>query len=149
MRQTTLSLLALALFALAPIAGCADSETVGATGSDGAGGEETITGAGGDDSGDGGTGATGGSGGGGPEVCPEATEVYEAKPAPSNVLFLFDRSGSMHLTVDADTTRWQAAEAGLFQLIDDLPSDTNAGIEMFPRGDTPITCCAITADNDI
>jgi len=152
MRQISLSLFALAALVLAPVVvGCAESEDVDGTGrgdTSGNGGEGTITGAGGEDptGGDGGSGATGGTG---PEVCPDAKEVYEAKPAPSNVLFLFDRSGSMHLTVDGATTRWQAAEAGLFELIDNLPADTNAGIEMFPRGDQPITCCAITADNDI
>ena len=106
--------------------------------------------------GDGGSGASdptggglGGSGGEAPAVCPDATDVYEVEAAPSNVLFLFDRSGSMHLKIDANTTRWVAAKAGLFALIDELPSDTHAGIQTFPRGDAPVDCCVITADNDI
>ena len=91
----------------------------------------------------------GGEGGGGPEVCPAATGVYEPEPAPSNVLFLLDRSGSMHLRIDESNTRWLAMKAGLFTLLDGMDSSVNAGIEMFPRGDAPIDCCVITESNVI
>lgn len=86
---------------------------------------------------------------GGPEVCPEATGVYGVAPAPSNLLFLLDRSGSMHLRVDGDLTRWMMTKAGLQSILTALPPDTNAGLTMFPAGDEPITCCDITADNVI
>lgn len=86
---------------------------------------------------------------GGPDVCPEATGVYGVDPAPSNLLFLLDRSGSMHLRVDGDVTRWMMTKAGLQSILEALPTDINAGISMFPQGDDPITCCDITADNVI
>jgi hypothetical protein len=149
MRKTTLSLVAISLLTLAPVFGCASTEKVSDGGnrdddggeSDGDGGSATT----GDPTG----GGLGGSGGSAPEVCPEATDVFEVEPAPSNVLFLFDRSGSMHLMIDDTTTRWVAAKAGLFAFIDQLPTDTNAGIQTFPLGDDPIDCCVITWDNDI
>ena len=86
---------------------------------------------------------------GGPEICPEATGVYGVDPAPTNLLFLLDRSGSMHLRVDGDVTRWMMTKAGLESILTALPADTNAGLTMFPSGDEPITCCDITADNII
>jgi len=86
---------------------------------------------------------------GGPEVCPDATGVYGVDPAPSNLLFLLDRSGSMHLRVEGDLTRWKMTKSGLESLLMALPSDTNAGLTMFPQGDDPITCCDITASNVI
>jgi hypothetical protein len=84
-----------------------------------------------------------------PELCPSATGVYAADPAESNILFLVDRSGSMHLSVSDTDTRWTATKAGLFGLLDSMPSDINAGVVMFPSGDAPIDCCVITADNVI
>jgi hypothetical protein len=86
---------------------------------------------------------------GGPEVCPDATGVYGVEPAPSNLLFLLDRSGSMHLRVNGDVTRWMMTKTGLQSILQALPTDTNAGLTMFPQGDDPITCCDITADNVI
>jgi len=85
----------------------------------------------------------------GPDVCPSASDVFEAQPAESHVLFLVDRSGSMHLAVDDVDTRWTATKAGLFALLDAMPSETNAGLTMFPSGDAPIDCCVITAGNYI
>lgn len=85
----------------------------------------------------------------GPDLCPSASGVFEAEPAESNILFLVDRSGSMHLAVDEVDTRWTATKAGLFTLLDAIPTDTNAGLAMFPSGDAPIDCCVITADNYI
>lgn len=152
MRQLALKLIVATLMAL-PVVGCAESEEVSKgnggkhdEGQGASGGDDTF-GEGGGGAGD--TTATGGAGGEAPAVCPDATGVYEATPANSNVLFLFDRSGSMHLTIDPVTTRWMAARDGLFQFLDSLPASTNAGLEMFPKGDAPIDCCVITADNDI
>ena len=146
MRTTTLSLVAALLTVLAPL-GCAETEKVSGSGAgDDDGSSEGQGGSGARDPTGGGL---GGSGGEAPAVCPDATDVYQVEAAPSNVLFLFDRSGSMHLKIDPSTTRWVAAKAGLFALIDDLPADTNAGIQTFPRGDAPVDCCVITADNDI
>jgi hypothetical protein len=54
----------------------------------------------------------------------------------------------MYLAVDG-TTRWEAMKKGFFDLLDSLPAEVEAGIEMFPRGDAPVTCCAITSNNDI
>jgi hypothetical protein len=78
-------------------------------------------------------------------VCDAATAVYTATPTPHDVLFLLDRSGSMHIKVPSGSTRWQAAEKAMFNLLDLLGSDPAivAGLDMFPRGDEPITCCWI------
>lgn len=151
MRMISFGVFSAAILSLAMVAGCADSDGVADSGRSDDGGQ----GDGGDGatSGVGGSGASGGSdtgaGGEAPAVCDEATDVFEVEAAPSNVLFLFDRSGSMHLTVDVTSTRWIEAKAGLFQFIDSLPADTNAGIQLFPRGDAPVDCCVITVDNDI
>lgn len=40
-----------------------------------------------------------------PPVCAEATSVMTATPAAHDVLFLLDRSGSMHSKVASGTTR--------------------------------------------
>jgi hypothetical protein len=84
-----------------------------------------------------------------PEVCSDATGVYEVKPAQTNLAFVLDRSGSMHLGINGTDTRWTATKAGLFQLFDVLPSDAVAGVTMFPAGDQPVTCCTITEANYI
>ena len=78
-------------------------------------------------------------------VCDGATGVYPATPTPHDVLFLLDRSGSMHITVASGATRWQAAEKAIGSLLDTLSGDPaiRAGFDMFPRGDAPITCCWI------
>ncbi|MEO7093820.1 MAG: hypothetical protein ABI175_11260 [Polyangiales bacterium] len=85
-------------------------------------------------------------------VCDAATAVYTATPTPHDVLFLLDRSGSMHIKVPSGSTRWQSAEKAMFNLLDLLGSDPAivAGLDMFPRGDKPITCCWIDpAANDV
>lgn len=119
------------------------------------GADETITGLQ-LPGGDGGSGGAGGDvtpepsdGGSGPAVCPDATGVYQVEPADSNLLFLVDRSGSMHLDLPDGGTRWTETKAGLFSIYDALPSYTYSGVTMFPSGDQPITCCEITADNII
>lgn len=84
-----------------------------------------------------------------PQVCPDATGVYDVKPAQTNLLFVLDRSGSMHLQINGSETRWTATKAGLFTLFDGLPADTVAGITMFPMGDQPVTCCTVTSGNYI
>jgi hypothetical protein len=77
-------------------------------------------------------------------VCDSATGVYTATPTPHDVLFLLDRSGSMHSKVGSGATRWQAASKALSSLLDAIgDSATRAGLDMFPRGDAPITCCWI------
>src|SRR4051812_4110870 len=101
-----------AALVLSPLVGCSGTEQAETNGlvqspPGGTGGAENGGGGGQDQ-----TTGQGGTGNSGPEVCPESSEIYEAKAAPSNVLFLFDRSGSMHLLVDENTTRWTAAEAG-------------------------------------
>lgn len=78
-----------------------------------------------------------------PPVCDAATGVYTATPAAHDVLFLLDRSGSMHAKIASGTTRWQAAQKALSSLFDAVSPTTRAGLDMFPRGDKPITCCWI------
>lgn len=78
-----------------------------------------------------------------PPVCDAATGVYTATPTPHDVLFLLDRSGSMHAKVASGATRWQAAQKALSSMLDSVSSTTRAGLDMFPRGDKPITCCWI------
>jgi len=78
-----------------------------------------------------------------PAVCDAASGVYTATPTAHDVLFLLDRSGSMHAKVASGATRWQAAQKALSSLLDVVSPSTRAGLDMFPRGDKPITCCWI------
>jgi len=80
-----------------------------------------------------------------PPVCPAATGVYAATPTAHDVLFLLDRSGSMHAKVGSGQTRWEAATKALSSLLDVIAdgAPVRAGLDMFPRGDKPITCCWI------
>lgn len=79
-----------------------------------------------------------------PPLCAEATSVMTATPAAHDVLFLLDRSGSMHSKVASGTTRWLAAQKALSSLLDVIGSTSvRAGLDVFPRGDKPITCCWI------
>jgi hypothetical protein len=84
-------------------------------------------------------------------ICAEATGTYAATREPSNVLFLLDRSGSMHIELPTGDTRWSATEAGLFNLLGLLPSTTQAGVMMFPQGDAPVNAyCGIDPSlNDV
>jgi len=78
-----------------------------------------------------------------PPVCSAASGVYTATPTAHDVLFLLDRSGSMHAKVASGATRWQAAQKAISSLLDAISGTTRAGLDMFPRGDKPITCCWI------
>jgi hypothetical protein len=146
MTRISLSTLFAAFISTAAIA-CAEGGPIQQQPSTTSSGDETG-GAGGND-------GSGGAGGKptppdpGPEVCPNATGVYEAQPAKTNLLFLLDRSGSMHLKVAGVDTRWTLTTAGLEAILQTLPSSTVAGLAMFPSGDSPITCCAITSGNYI
>lgn len=86
-----------------------------------------------------------------PPICAEATGEYAATREPSNVLFLYDRSGSMHIVLPSNQTRWQAAKNGFFELLDALPATTTAGLMVFPQGDAPVNGhCGIDASiNDV
>lgn len=86
-----------------------------------------------------------------PPICAEATGEYAAVREPSNVLFLYDRSGSMHIVLPSTQTRWDAAKAGFYDLLDALPSSTTAGLMLFPQGDAPVNAhCGIDASiNDV
>jgi hypothetical protein len=80
-----------------------------------------------------------------PPICPAASGVYTATPTAHDVLFLLDRSGSMHAKVASGKTRWEAATAALSSLLDVIAdgSSVRSGLDMFPRGDKPISCCWI------
>jgi len=91
---------------------------------------------------------TGGAPDPGPEVCPDAAGVYEVTPAQSNLLFLLDQSGSMHLRV-GDDTRWTLTTAGLADILATLPDSTVGGLQTFPSGDDSVGCCVVTDGNYI
>jgi hypothetical protein len=84
-------------------------------------------------------------------ICAESTGQYTATREPSNVLFLYDRSGSMHIQLPSNATRWDAMKDGFFSLIGSLPSTTSAGLMLFPQGDDPVnTYCGVDpSDNDV
>ncbi len=76
--------------------------------------------------------------------CAEATGEYIATREPSNVLFLFDRSGSMHIQLPSKSTRWQATKAGFLEVLGVLPPSVGAGLMLFPQGDAPVNAwCSI------
>jgi hypothetical protein len=85
------------------------------------------------------------------DVCAEATGQYTATREPSNVLFLYDRSGSMHIKLPTNATRWEATKAGFFDLLSTLPPSTGAGLMLFPQGDTPVNsyCRIDSTSNDV
>jgi hypothetical protein len=84
-------------------------------------------------------------------ACDSTSGTYTATREPSNVLFLFDRSGSMHIKLPSGQTRWQAMEDGFFELLGELPATTGAGLMLFPQGDAPVNAyCGIDASiNDV
>jgi hypothetical protein len=84
-------------------------------------------------------------------LCAEAKGEYDATREPSNVLFLYDRSGSMHIQLPSKSTRWDATKKGFFELLEKLPSSTAAGLMLFPQGDAPVNkWCGIDASiNDV
>lgn len=81
-----------------------------------------------------------GSGAPAPEepICAEATGEYSATREPANVLFLLDRSGSMHIELPTGATRWEAMKSGFGALLKALPPTTSAGAMLFPQGDAPV-----------
>jgi hypothetical protein len=84
-------------------------------------------------------------------LCTTQAGDYEATREPSNVLFLYDRSGSMHIELPSNLTRWEAMRAGFFELLAALPPSTAAGLMLFPQGDAPVNkWCGIDASiNDV
>lgn len=86
-----------------------------------------------------------------PPICAESTGEYAATREPSNVLFLYDRSGSMHIELPSKATRWEAMKDGFFTLLSSLPTTTSAGLMLFPQGDAPVNayCGVDPSDNDV
>jgi Mg-chelatase subunit ChlD len=92
------------------------------------------------------TATTGCSTGDAPQSCvSHAAEV--AEPAGANMLFLLDRSGSMHLSVGDTQTRWTATKFALFSILERLENRVRADVTMFPAGDEPLSCCPTTNPN--
>jgi hypothetical protein len=79
-------------------------------------------------------------------TCPQGV-VYEAESQAINVIFLLDRSGSMHLPVADGTSRWQATKVALFDMFDALEERAYGAVSMFPAGDEPLTCCTVDNPN--
>lgn len=68
----------------------------------------------------------------------------------SNVLFLIDRSGSMHIRLSSGGTRWTDTKSGLATFLQSLSNTTRAGAMMFPQGNAPVDFCYIDAGiNDV
>jgi hypothetical protein len=82
-----------------------------------------------------------------PATCQEASAAETVSPAQNNLVFLLDRSASMHKTIGGGQTRWTATRDGLFTLLDTFPTDTWAGLSVFPDGDAPISCCFVNEQN--
>lgn len=147
MSRSVLSLTLMSLVSVSSmLVGCTNSDPI-ADGMSSGGGDEGGAGGGVIEEGAGGAGGEGGVVDPGPAVCPDASGVYEVQPATTNLLFLLDRSGSMHLRVTGDQTRWQLTTAGFAEILQTIPEDTVAGLQMFPSGDQPVDCCFVTAGN--
>ncbi|MBW2524770.1 MAG: hypothetical protein JRI23_11370 [Deltaproteobacteria bacterium] len=82
-----------------------------------------------------------------PASCDEATASHSMGLAQTNLVFLLDRSSSMHKSIGGNKTRWTATRKGLFTILDALPADTWGGLSMFPAGDEPRACCIPLADH--
>lgn len=91
-----------------------------------------------------------------------ATSVVAAAKEPTNVLFVIDRSGSMHeqtnstgynssggknpsKTMPGSVEKWAAMKEAFMGFIGGLPEDTRASAMMFPQGDASMapTCCKL------
>jgi hypothetical protein len=85
-----------------------------------------------------------------PELCSEQAATYEPQRPATNILFVVDRSGSMHIRLPNGGTRWTATRDALFSVVERLPAtNARASVMMFPQGDKPITCCNISAANAV
>ncbi len=84
-------------------------------------------------------------------VCEGQTKTYDPMPPRTNVLFLVDRSGSMHAKIPNGNTRWSATRSSLFSMLDKLPAkNARASVMLFPQGDAALeSCCTINANNDV
>ncbi len=151
--------------------GSAGSSGKGATGGSSTGGSFTG-GTGGTSSGGlggeaGGGGEAGDIGAGGINAC--AKDIQEAKLTPANLLFVFDKSGSMECNPpegDAalgarcenfpqkeDSTKpskWEVTRAALGTALDTLADQPNvrAGLSLFPKG-TASNSCSVDTDPEV
>jgi hypothetical protein len=82
-----------------------------------------------------------------PATCDDATASHTMTLAESNIVFLLDRSSSMHKSIGNGETRWTATKTGLFAILDTLPADVQGGLQVFPAGDAPRDCCSMRNDN--
>jgi len=82
-----------------------------------------------------------------PVSCPDDNVVFEAQSVGANVLFLLDRSGSMHLPIDKESTRWSATKTALGEMFTELENRVGAAVTMFPAGDAPLSCCPVSDPN--
>jgi hypothetical protein len=83
-----------------------------------------------------------------PLSCAEVGAVHQVDRAQNNLLFVLDRSASMHKRVDdSSDTRWTLTTAGLFELLDSMPSDAHGGLTFFPKGAKAANCCRINKQN--
>ena len=73
--------------------------------------------------------------------------LFEAESVGANVVFLLDRSGSMHLPISSTETRWTATKAALFSMFEQLEYRIEGDVTMFPSGDAPLTCCSVSDPN--
>lgn len=86
-----------------------------------------------------------------PALCTDQSATFEPSRPRTNVVFLLDRSGSMHLRLPSSTrTRWAATRDTLFSVVEKLPAlQMRASVAMFPQGDDPISCCKVTPANTL
>lgn len=84
-------------------------------------------------------------------ACESQAKTYDPIIPRTNVLFVVDRSGSMHAKIPSGSTRWTATRDSLFSLLDELPAkNARASVMLFPQGDAPLmSCCEINANNDV
>lgn len=86
-----------------------------------------------------------------PPACEGQTAAYDPVFPRINVLFVLDRSGSMHIPIPNGGTRWTATRDALFSLLDKLKAkNARASVMQFPQGDPSLhTCCGIDARNEV
>lgn len=85
-----------------------------------------------------------------PPICNEQSATFEPERPRTNVVFLLDRSGSMHLRLPSGKTRWSATRDTLFSVVDKLPAlKMRASIAQFPQGDAPLSCCSVSSQNEL
>jgi hypothetical protein len=79
-----------------------------------------------------------------------ATRTLTVPRQRHSTLLLLDRSGSMLAKTGGGVTRWRASIDAIANVLGRFDGGVvEVGLDLFPRGDAPVTCCEIDASNGV